>query len=181
MKYNLTIMVALLALACSGDVAVEPEADAVFGVGNAVPLVISDFAVDQPVANYLDPLEVAATVQVGHLRGNEYVRVRLTLGPIYVFRDGSSCRDNGYPSGAYCVLAVGLCEVGDSWLTRSLEFDEPGTYEVAIPLEAGALCDGLAVSSADYRIGLVAGVFNRKNDQKYRSILNQFVVFTLVN
>ena len=180
---SIAIAAALLLAACSGDLPTETP-DALFGVGNAPALVVSNLALDNPVAIFQSPQEVTATVVVGHLRGNEYARIRLSVGKITVFRDGDSCRDKGYPSGGYCVLAVGLCDVGDSWSTRALFFDAPGTYEIAIPLEAGVLCDAsgpVELVAGDYYYQMGGVVLNSKNDRKYRDVQNVSVDFTLTN
>ena len=179
MRY-LSLIAIVLIMACSEEVPTEPDT-ALFGVGNAPALIVSDFAIDQASASFGDPLNVTATVQVGHLRGNEYARVRFSLGPIYEFRAGESCREMGYPSGAYCRLAVGLCDAGADWRTRALFFTEPGTYEVSVQLQAGVLCDGLEVSPAEYRYGIHSGIFNSKNEQKYRYILTDYTDFELLD
>lgn len=180
---TMLIAAALLLVACSGDVPTE-TADAVFGVGNAAPLVISNFAVDQSSASYLGSIEPTAVLQVNSLRKHEIVWVRLKIGGIEAFRDGRTCADMGRSTP--CEFDhVGVCTLvsnGGSVAWYGLRIDGEGSHTVSMPGLAGDLCTPFYPDpvAGDYKLIVQAEIWNLQN-QKKRGLVRSSIDFTLVD
>ena len=167
------LALALVALVGCADAPTEVETDAVFAKGNAPAITISDFAVDDPAAGYLDPVSVSATVTATKLRHAEIIYVRFRL-----LGDNVSGPEYGADKDH-----IGLCSFHDHGIAwRGAWFDTAGSHGLSFTADAGTWCESWRPRppAGDYVLELDAVLWNL-NNQKKRGRVRSTVDFTLTD